>query len=99
MSNFNQQRNFEALKSLLKRRESQGYDIKEVTDKDDMMGELLGCQFDSEKRGGYVYFWSMGTVGRQLFDYVTGEEIIADATDEMDDAEVSTLFFELAEKL
>jgi hypothetical protein len=99
MRTFNQQRNFEVLKSLLKEKESQGYVIKEVTEEGDVMGELLGCQFDSEERGGYVYFWSTGVVGRQLLDYKTGEELIEDATGEMDDDKVSVLITELVAKL
>ena len=59
---------------------SKGYEIKNVekTGGGDVMGDLIGCQFDSNHRGGYVYFWSSGLVGYLIFDYDTNEELIVD---------------------
>ncbi|MFN3301339.1 MAG: hypothetical protein ACK41Z_14225 [Sediminibacterium sp.] len=54
-----------------------GYEIKYVNERGDL-GELNGIQFDSEKKGGYIYFWSSGYIGLQLVDYEKGEEIISD---------------------
>lgn len=96
---MDQQKYYEALNEMLKNKTSMGYEVKNVTQTDNSMGDLLGFQFDSEKFGGYVYLWNSGFVGRQLLDYKTGEEIIEDATDQMNDIQISALIDELKLKL
>jgi len=92
---------YTSLKSLLKASKPKGYKVKNVKDNnnDDMMGNLLGCQFDSDQKGGYVYFWSNGWVGYQLLDYKTGEEIIKDTTEKLDNPQVLELLSKLEAKL
>ena len=99
MNNIKWRSSFENLKCILMEKEVAGYEVKYITAEGDMMGDLLGCQFDSAVKGGYVYFWSSGIVGRQLLDYETGEEIIDDATGEMNEEEVSALIALLARVL
>lgn len=57
--------------------------LKYVDEKGGDLGDLSGVQFDSDKKGGYVYFWSSGYVGFQLVDYDTGVELVEDTTEEV----------------
>jgi hypothetical protein len=96
-----QLQNFCKLKAILKLKEAKGYKVNYIMDSviGDVMGTLLGCQFESKEMGGYIYFWSSGVVGRQLYDYVSDLEIIEDSTGEMCEDDILELIKELSEKL
>lgn len=59
------------------------FELKLVKEDGGDLGDLSGIQFDSEKKGGYVYFWSSGFVGFQLVDYINGIELVEDTTMEI----------------
>jgi hypothetical protein len=99
MKTFDQKRSFNELKEVLESSKCRHYRIEEIVAAADVMGQLLGCQFDCPERGGYVYFWDTGLVGRQLMDYVSGKELIPDATSDLDERGIAALMSELAAKL
>jgi hypothetical protein len=39
-------------------------------------GNLDGFQFNSDKFGGFVYFWSSGNIEFHLVDYERGNEVV-----------------------
>lgn len=59
------------------------FELKFIDVKDSDLGDLLGVQFDSDKKGGYIYFWNSGVVGFQLVDYEHDVEIVEDTTEEV----------------
>ncbi|WP_218420068.1 hypothetical protein [Alteromonas lipotrueae] len=59
------------------------FELKYVDEKDGDLGDLSGVQFDLDKKGGYVYFWSSGYVGFQLVDYEKELEVVEDTTEEI----------------
>lgn len=59
------------------------FELKYVDDKEGDLGDLSGVQFDSDKMGGYIYFWSSGYVGYQLVDYEKELELVEDTTEEV----------------
>jgi len=59
------------------------FEFKYINEKNGDFGDLSGVQFDSEKMGGYIYFWSSGVVGYQLYDYFKDEEIVKDSTEDV----------------
>lgn len=61
------------------------FELKFVSDSNGDLGDLRGIQFDSEEKGGYVYFWSNGYVGFQLMDYQSMNDIVKDSTVKLDD--------------
>lgn len=60
---------------------SSDFELKYVDEKDSDLGDLSGVQFDSDKIGGYIYFWSSGYVGYQLVDYQRELELVEDTTE------------------
>lgn len=62
---------------------SEEFELKYVDEKCGDLGDLSGVQFDSDKKGGYVYFWSSGYVGFQLVDYEKEVELVEDVTEEI----------------
>jgi len=42
------------------------------------LGALEGLEFNSDLKGGYIFFWSSNYIGFQIVDYISGEEIIKD---------------------
>lgn len=66
-----------------------------VNKKDSDLGELSGVQFDSDKKGGYIYFWSSGFVGYQLVDYDKELELVEDATEEVGFRSYNEIFNDL----
>ncbi|WP_250655936.1 hypothetical protein [Alkalimarinus coralli] len=62
---------------------SDTFELKYIDEKDGDLGDLSGVQFDSEKIGGYIYFWSSGYVGYQLVDYLEEVELVEDTTEEV----------------
>ncbi|MDQ1813294.1 hypothetical protein RBA41_08260 [Massilia sp. CCM 9210] len=55
---------------------SDHFEMKRISASNGDFGELEGIQFDSAKRGGFLYFWSTGMIEYHLVDYEKGEEII-----------------------
>ena len=53
------------------------YSLKYLKGKGDF-GELSGVQFDSDKKGGHIYFWSLGFYNFHLYDFEKDEDIIPD---------------------
>lgn len=39
-------------------------------------GDLDGFQFNSDKFGGFLYFWSTGVIEFHLVDYESGNEVV-----------------------
>jgi hypothetical protein len=66
------------VKSLL----DEDFKLKYIDEKGGDLGDLSGVQFDSDKKGGYAYFWSSGFVGFQLVDYENEVELVEDTTEE-----------------
>lgn len=60
---------------------SSDFELIYVDEKDSDLGDLSGVQFDSNKIGGYIYFWSSGYVGYQLVDYQRELELVEDTTE------------------
>jgi hypothetical protein len=52
------------------------FEIKIITADNGDFGDLKGMQFDSDRCGGYLYFWSSGTIDFHLVDYELGDEIV-----------------------
>ena len=94
-----QRRAYKALLMMLEKHRERGYAIKTVEGSDSSMGDLLGCQFDSQSKGGYLYIWSSGWVGRQLTDYTNDRDLIADSLDALDEATFDGFLRELDEML
>lgn len=73
-------------------------EIKLVTGEKGDFGDLDGFQFDSERFGGFLYFWSSGMVEYHLVNYKDGIEIlpITSKVIEVDEplAEAMSLFLE-----
>lgn len=59
------------------------FELKYVNEENGDLGSLTGVQFDSEEKGGYIYFWSSGHIGFQLVDYEEGIEIVEDTIQEL----------------
>lgn len=62
------------------------YEIKYSSASKGDLGALEAVEFNSEKRGGYIHFWSNGYIGFQLVDYDSGDEIVEDVIVEWDDS-------------
>lgn len=75
------------------------YELKFVNEQGGDLGDLSGVQFDSEKQGGYIYFWSLGFVGYQLFDYVNEIELVEDTTTEVGSRSYNEILSKLLLKL
>lgn len=88
----NKQSGIEWFNSNVKPLLSDDYELKYVDEKGGDLGDLQGVQFDSNEKGGYIYFWSSGYVGYQLVDYNKGVEIVKDMTQEVDNKSYSELF-------
>jgi hypothetical protein len=58
--------------------------IKNISEKDSDFGDIEGIQFDSEQKGGFIYFWSSGYINFHLYDYILDEEIVKDTLIEVD---------------
>ena len=63
-----------------------GYTLKYVDGEGDF-GKLNGVQFDSEKLGGYIYFWEQGYIALQLMNYKTDIELVEDSLLEVESEE------------
>ena len=75
------------------------FELKYVDEKGGDLGDLSGVQFDSYKKGGYVYFWSSGYVGFQLVDYEKELEVVEDTTEEIASRPYDEVFNALLLKL
>ena len=53
-------------------------DIRYISESESDLGALEGLEFNSNIKGGYIYFWSSCYIGFQIVDYVNGEEIVKD---------------------
>jgi hypothetical protein len=51
------------------------FEVKNIKAEAGDFGDLRGFQFDSEKLGGFVYFWSSNYVEYHLVDYKLEVEI------------------------
>ena len=75
-------------------------DIKYISEKNGDFGDLEGAQFNSNEKGGYIYFWSSGYVSFQIVDYLIGEEIIKDTLIEVkEDIQLNDILKDFLEKL
>lgn len=75
------------------------FDVKKISGENGDFGDLIGVQFDSDDCGGYIYFWSNGFIGFQLFDYLSDEEIIEDTLLERDDQPINVILEDLMSAL
>lgn len=71
----------------LSAKSSQCYKVDSVGGQVGDLGSLYGVQFNSLQKGGYVYCWSNGYVGYELVDYVSGEQLVDDCLEEVQDIE------------
>ena len=53
-----------------------GYEIKYKFFEKGDFGSLNQIEFNSEKQGGEIDFWSTGWLGFHLVDYIKGEELL-----------------------
>lgn len=60
-------------------------EIKFISEKNGDFGDLEGVQFNSDEKGGYIYFWSSGYISFQIVDYINGKEIVKDTLIEVKD--------------
>ena len=73
------------------------FEVKVISASGGDFGDLKGMQFDSERCGGYLYFWSSGTIEYHLVDYELGEEIVPiTMRTELEDAGVAATVAELS---
>jgi hypothetical protein len=75
------------------------FELKFVNEEGGDLGDLAGVQFDSEQKGGYIYFWSSGYIGFQLVDYVSEIELVDDTTEEVGSRSYDEVFKDLVLKL
>lgn len=68
------------------------FELKIIDVKESDLGDLLGVQFDSDKKGGYIYFWSSGVVGFQLVDYEHDTELVEDTTEDIGSRSYDEIF-------
>lgn len=59
------------------------FEIKYINEKNGDLGDLSGVQFNSNKMGGYIYFWGTGYVSYQLVNYEKELELVEDTTEEI----------------
>lgn len=53
-----------------------GYEIKYKFFEKGDFGSLNQVEFNAEKQGGEIDFWSTGWLGVHLVDYINGEELL-----------------------
>jgi hypothetical protein len=51
-------------------------------------GDLEGIQFDSDHCGGFLYFWSSGSMQFHLFDYQSDTEVVPNTLESVDTREM-----------
>jgi len=52
------------------------FEYKSISAKQGDFGDLEGVQFDSDYCGGFLYFWSSGSIQYHLYDYKLDAEVI-----------------------
>ena len=75
------------------------YEIKKVSSDTSDLGKLEGLEFNTDEKGGYIFFWSSGYIGYQLVDFEKEIELIEDTTEELGDRSYDDVFGELIKKL
>ena len=63
-------------KEHLSRLLGDGFEIESVPSGVGDFGSLDGFQFNSDRFGGFVYFWSSGNIEFHLVDYESGNEVV-----------------------
>lgn len=76
------------------------FEYKSVSAKQGDFGDLEGVQFDSDHCGGFLYFWSSGSIQYHLYDYRLDSEVILNTLDPMGtDEEIQVLVNSLIQKV
>lgn len=78
------------------------FQLKVISASNGDFGDLEGMQFDSDRCGGYLYFWSSGGIEYQLVDYEQGYEVVpitsfADVSDDVCDTTVCYLIEQIVD--
>lgn len=64
--------------NLLPELESRGYQIKLIDEAKSDFGPLKGVQFETEQKGGHIYFYGSGFYNFHFYDFVTDDDLIED---------------------
>jgi hypothetical protein len=80
------------------------FEVKEVSASGGDLGDLRGMQFDSDQCGGYLHFWSSGSIEFHFVDYELGDEVLPitirnELTEAGAEAVVSMLFGVIAKAI
>ena len=62
------------------------------------LGDLIGIEFNSDKFGGYIDFWSNGFLAFQLLNYESGNDIVEDTLLEWKDQDIEEMLSNLVNK-
>lgn len=72
------------IKDILSKKSDSYPVVKYFSQKNGDFGDFEGVQFDSERKGGHIYFWSSGIINYQIYDYTLERELVEDALIEVD---------------
>ncbi|OUS69425.1 hypothetical protein B5G52_17060 [Pseudoalteromonas sp. A601] len=75
------------------------YEIINRTEPCGDLGELIGIEFNSAQKGGYIFFWTNGYLGFQLVDYEKEIELIEDSLVNIDTDDFDILLGDLLGQL
>lgn len=75
------------------------YELKRVSESDSDLGALEGLEFNSDEKGGYIFFWSTGYVGYQFVDYQSGVEVVKDSTEKLNQRTYEEVFQEILDNI
>lgn len=75
------------------------YEVIDRAERDGDLGELVGVEFNSDQKGGYVFFWGNGYIGFQLVDYINELELVEDSLVKMETDDFDVLLGDLLGQL
>jgi len=76
------------------------FEYKGISAKQGDFGDLEGVQFDSDHCGGFLYFWSSGSIQCHLYDYQLDVEVILNTLEPMGtDEEIQAFMNSLIQKV
>ena len=64
------------------------FEFKAISAEQGDFGDLEGIQFDSDHCGGFLYFWSSGSMQFHLFDYQSDTEVVPNTLESVDTDEM-----------
>ena len=76
------------------------FEYKGISAKQGDFGDLEGVDFDSDHCGGFIYFWSSGSIQYHLYDYKLDVEVILNTLEPMGtDEEIQVFINSLIQKV